>query len=181
MIHERNAHRIPERTKGQSSNSVSRVHLSMQRIRVRDEMACEEAVRVAERTTGRRSERRHRDTKIRRDCGMWNVAPRPGSRGERTGGRGGGGERGRGRLYVDSGARSSELFIPRAMRGKKMTTMELAQSEGRLPPLIRVSHSLSHSARAIHERAGWLIIAHTTPNVTGAAETNQGRRHVKCS
>ncbi|TGZ47925.1 Uncharacterized protein DBV15_07604 [Temnothorax longispinosus] len=37
------------------------------------------------------------------------------------------------RMYVDSGARSSELFIPGAMREKKITTMELAQSEGQLP------------------------------------------------
>lgn len=74
VIHERNAHRIPERTKGQSSNSVSRVHLSMQRIRVRDEMACEEAVRVAERTTGRETNAdagtpgRYEEIA---ECGMW--------------------------------------------------------------------------------------------------------------
>lgn len=112
VIHEGNAHRIPERMKGQSSNSVSHVHLSMQRIRVRDEMACEEVVRVVERTTGRGTNADaapRRDAKIRRDCGMWNVASRPGGRGKR----------GRGRLYVDSGARSSELFIPGAMREKK--------------------------------------------------------------
>jgi len=111
VIHEENAQRIPERTKGQSSNSVLRVHLSMQRIRVRDEIACEEAVRVAERTTGRgtNADVGNADAKIRRDCGMWNVALRSGGRGTRSR-----------RLYVDSGARSSELFIPRAMRKKKI-------------------------------------------------------------
>jgi len=73
VIHEGNAYWKPERMKGQSSNSGSRVHLSMQRIRVRDEMACEEAVRVAERTTRRGM---NADVGMRRyeeiaECGMW--------------------------------------------------------------------------------------------------------------
>lgn len=45
VIHEGDAYRISERAKGQSSGGVSRVHLSMQGIRVRDEMVRKEAAR----------------------------------------------------------------------------------------------------------------------------------------
>ncbi|KYN23211.1 hypothetical protein ALC57_04355 [Trachymyrmex cornetzi] len=87
-----------------------------------------------------RNERRRRDAKIRRDCGMRNVAPRLGGRGNEV-------------------ARE----VVRRMREKKMSTMELAQSKDRRSPLIRVSHPLLHFARATHERAGWLIIAYAIP------------------
>lgn len=83
-------------------------------------------------------------------------------------------ERGRERLYVDSGARSSELFIPGAMRKKKNDYDGTQRNQKADAPLIRVSHPLPHFARATHERAGWLIIAHTT-----YATLQERRRRIK--
>lgn len=91
------------------------------------------------------------------------------------------GERGRGSLYVDSRARSSELFIPGAMREKKTTTMELAQSEGRRPVNSRFAPPSPFCT--CHSRKGGMVNhrAYDLCNVTRAAETNQGRRHAKRS
>ena len=80
-----------------------------------------------------------------------------------------------------SGARSSELFIPRAMREKKMTAMELAQSKDRRsvnsrfapPSLFCTCHSWKGGM--VNHRIYYLC------NVTEMAETNQGKRHVKRS
>lgn len=91
----------------------------------------------------------------RRDCGMRNVAPS----GVGSGGGGGGVNQVAGGSGRKTGARSSALFIPGAMREKKMTRMELAQSEGPLPPVnSRVSHSspplAAHLFRACRSRKG---------------------------
>ncbi|KYM81611.1 hypothetical protein ALC53_07998 [Atta colombica] len=50
-----------------------------------------------------------------------------------------------------SGARSSELFIPRAMREKKMTAMELAQSKDRRSVNSRFAPPGDESRKATRE------------------------------
>lgn len=79
------------------------------------------------------------------------------------------GERGR----VDAGARSSELFIPGAMREKKMSTMELAQSEGRLPVNSRFA-PLSPFCTC-HSRKGGMVNhrAYDLRNVTDGDESRK--------